>query len=351
MREAHFAYAREMKEDTKTAERCPSSAQGHHANQALSIRSILVIGLLGWSCAPSAQAKPADHPSCGDASAQWSRVLSLSVETIATRLIWGSAPNDVYLVGFDRAWHFDGAQWTQLKWRLEQLAAITGSGANDVYIANGSGSTQHFDGVKWAYSEPFLYVPRIFSASPSDLYEVGPGNVRHFEHGAQQSVEEKVSEIAVLTGSGPDDVFAAGRNVFHRSHNTWASVGDLKFDAPFSALSSVGPGAAVGMTEDRKVWRLDTLMAPEQLGDIPWHSGVDETKQFFSQASPRVWGASADEVFVTGGAGSDEIFRYDGQSWTPLTALPAHSDVLSVWGSGPGDVYVATQDALLHCAR
>ena len=166
-----------------------------------------------------------------------------------------------------------------------------------------------------------------------------------------QSEEEHVPGVAVLTGSGPDDVFAAGSNVFHRSNGTWARVGELKLDAPFSALWSVGSGTAIGMTTDRSVWRLETSMAPEKLGDIPWQSPVDLTKQFFSQASPRVWGASADEVFVTGGAGSREVFRYDGQAWSPLANLPAHSDVLAVWGSSAADVYVATQDALLHCAR
>ena len=95
--------------------------------------------------------------------------------------MWGSAANDVYVVGFDRAWHFDGAQWTQLEWRMEHVSAIAGSGASDVYIANGSGGALHFDGVKWAYSEPFFYVPRLFSAGPGDLYEFGFGAVRHYQ--------------------------------------------------------------------------------------------------------------------------------------------------------------------------
>lgn len=335
----------------KSSERARNPARGHDANPALVVGSILLIGLLSCSCARSAPQQAAAHLSCGDAAARWSQVLSLPVETIATRLIWGSAANDVYVVGFDRTWHFDGARWTQLEWRMEQSVAITGSGANDVYIANGSGGAQHFDGVKWAYSDPFFYVPRIFSAGPSDLYEIGFGTVRHFQGGAVHSAEEDVPGVAVLNGSGPDDVFAAGRNVFHRSNGTWTRVGELKLDAPFSDLSSVGSGAAIGLTTDNKVWRLETSMAPEQLGDIPWHAHADGAKQLFSKASPRVWGASADEVFVTGGAGSIEIFRYDGHGWTPLANLPDHSDVLAVWGSSPADVYVATRDALLHCAR
>src|ERR1700733_5359316 len=54
--------------------------------------------------------------------------------------IWGSGPNDVYIVGLvGMGDHFDGAQWTSLDTGTgAHLKAVWGSGPNDVYIATES---------------------------------------------------------------------------------------------------------------------------------------------------------------------------------------------------------------------
>jgi hypothetical protein len=56
-----------------------------------------------------------------------------------------------------------------------------------------------------------------------------------------------------------------------------------------------------------------------------------------------VWGGSSSEVYAVGDPG---ILRYDGVSWTIVSATPA----THVWGT-TGDVFVAVDGAVLHRTR
>jgi hypothetical protein len=70
-----------------------------------------------------------------------------------------------------------------------------------------------------------------------------------------------------------------------------------------------------------------------------------------------IWGASADDVWAVGGAGSTPtggfIWHYDGKAWAPHPAAPMDladtATVFKVWGTGKNDVwFVGTGGLVLH---
>ena len=72
------------------------------------------------------------------------------------RRIWGSSPNDVYVVGEGspsehNVWHFDGNNWSPLNQSgYFNLAAIYGFGKNNVWIGSSdNGEMYHYNGTTW----------------------------------------------------------------------------------------------------------------------------------------------------------------------------------------------------------
>ncbi|NOU29803.1 MAG: hypothetical protein HOO96_18010 [Polyangiaceae bacterium] len=85
----------------------------------------------------------------------WAPVLapeSTAVGSIAS--LWGSSPSDLYAIitdtGLPHAVHFDGTSWTGIAAVTGRPRSVWGSAANDVWIVGGAGSVFHFDGTRWS---------------------------------------------------------------------------------------------------------------------------------------------------------------------------------------------------------
>ena len=64
--------------------------------------------------------------------------------------IWGSGPNQIFVVGGTSVWRYDGAAWTASTLPSPSAArAVWGRAANDVYIVGGGGMAFHYDGAAW----------------------------------------------------------------------------------------------------------------------------------------------------------------------------------------------------------
>lgn len=100
--------------------------------------------------------------------------------------LWGSSPNDVWVVGFggsstDRLLHFDGNKWSH--WNELILCAgksLIGFNKDNVWMAGGDGKIWHYNGAKW--SEYFVYktdnaysivITDIWGRGSNDIYAVG----------------------------------------------------------------------------------------------------------------------------------------------------------------------------------
>src|SRR5256885_16145358 len=63
--------------------------------------------------------------------------------------LWGSGPSDVFAVG-DLILHFNGTGWTALSGAPnEAWRAVWGTAANDVWVVGLGGALVHFDGTTW----------------------------------------------------------------------------------------------------------------------------------------------------------------------------------------------------------
>ena len=66
--------------------------------------------------------------------------------------VWGSAADDVYVVGSNgTVLHYDGAAFTEID--LDEsvdLLSVAGSGPNDVFIVGRVAKVHHWDGQRWS---------------------------------------------------------------------------------------------------------------------------------------------------------------------------------------------------------
>lgn len=105
--------------------------------------------------------------------------------TFLTRM-WGSAPDDVWLVGNAYSsqhclWHYDGTRWkNDPTLRNIYPSAIWGTRKDNVWLANSNSSIWHFDGISWSkYNDLVLIdyntiiIESIVGSSEDNMYGVG----------------------------------------------------------------------------------------------------------------------------------------------------------------------------------
>ncbi len=102
--------------------------------------------------------------------------------------VWGSSPNDVWVVGAggdskDRLLHYDGAKWITYKNEPILCAGNTlfGFSANNIWMGgDNNGRIWHYDGTRW--SENYRYIVEgshnvsiynIWGPQPNDVYACG----------------------------------------------------------------------------------------------------------------------------------------------------------------------------------
>jgi hypothetical protein len=290
---------------------------------------------------PPSVAPPTVTPSatCADPGAVWALVLPFSSPySVPTRArIWGSGPNDVYVTGLGlKLGHFDGTSWSPVA-AAPGAFSITGGGPSDVYVADGDGVLFRFDGASWQpVGDAFNYIPPIWGSRQAGVF--GP----ELDQIAQWSPQGwRVNPLGfsaeALSGTSADDVFAVGSGVAHGGAHGWTEIAtDTATGAALRDVCSVGAGLAFAVGDKGLVARVTptalAVLVPTDAG-LPDRTGV--------------WGMSANDVYVVGGTRAE---HFDGSAWTSV-AVPVDGALLAVWGSGPGDVYIAAQEGLLHCAR
>jgi hypothetical protein len=91
--------------------------------------------------------------------------------------MWGSGPNDVWLVGGDqRPLHWDGATWSPIDDVPEATWTVWGSGPNDVWIFGSFGGGIHWNGAEWSRRPaPTTHglTNAAWGSGPNDVWAVG----------------------------------------------------------------------------------------------------------------------------------------------------------------------------------
>lgn len=218
---------------------------------------------------------------------RWEEAFDTS-ETGALFGVWGSGPDDVFIVGGTEEqaeiYHFDGDQWSPMEApEVPLLIWVFGFGPDDVYSVGLGGSVIHYDGDAWRALDSGTEVDLwgIFGFEPDEMWIVGgdpfdsEGTPALFRFDG-----EELEEIGVDDAENPRGA--------HALFKVWG-IDD--------ALFCVGQrGAIIGRDGERWV-------------DNP--AGAEADQDFVS-----LWGTSDTNIVAVGGRSNAKIATYDGEAWT-----------------------------------
>ena len=262
------------------------------------------------------------------------------------RDIWGSAPNDVYVVGhndqtYGSMYHFDGSAWLPINTPLGlvDFTAISGFGSNDVWTVGerlfqnpnpppnflDSSLIIRFDGTQWReYRTPGgRLLQAVWGSSPNDVWFGGvDATLFHFDGVRIEKDSIDLSflpdstweaQITSVTGSLADDVYlmvsAAPRDtlqifryLLQRRGTSWDLVANWTAEevwevwkSPWGRLFGVGTGGVF-----------------EQQGQS-WSNVLG------GLAATAITGTGESSIFVVGYSGvnglSAEVYHYNGTDW------------------------------------
>jgi hypothetical protein len=130
--------------------------------------------------------------------------------------VWGTGPNDIFVVGSRRLAHFDGLSWSVV---VENVSAVAlwGSSSTDVWALGGpygglKNSGLRYGGSQWSVVSAAPGAVEIWGSGPNDVYAVDTGySIWHYDGKAWSEIKtQATSSLNAIWGSGPTDVFAVG---------------------------------------------------------------------------------------------------------------------------------------------
>ena len=249
--------------------------------------------------------------------------------------VWVNATDDVWLVGNNRALHFDGVDWTGQPIVGDDPTAIWSTGPDHAVVVGESGLTARWDGASWTVDAAITAedLAAVWGSSASDVFAVGAGGtILHYDGSSwSQQPSGTTVDIASIWGSGGDDVYAVAppSTVLHRTGAAWAPI-DVGASGEVWAVGGTG-AQDVNVVGDG-VYRFD---GSAWSADTNAPSGL---RAYFATSATNRWSV---------GSG---IYHDDGSGWTNQDS-GTNAPLLDVGGAG-GQVWVAGDDhTLLRRAR
>jgi len=225
--------------------------------------------------------------------------------------------------------------WALVAEDYEPGALFSGwSSGDDVWFVGGEYGAPlvvQYDGTGWTSHDPGTGQQAwwIHGFKDGPIFVVGDaGSIARYQDGEWETMETNMPGVTLygVWGANPDDVWAVG--------------------GPY-ALSESGPPAQGPVEEEER--RTDVLLHFDgttwemvELPELPERSVA-------AQSLFKVWGTSAEDIFVVGGGRL--ILHYDGVAWSVQDAGDGSQQLFTVSGRGPDDVWAVGGGAspvLLH---
>jgi photosystem II stability/assembly factor-like uncharacterized protein len=276
----------------------------------------------------------------GDASTASGWSMQASGVTDTLNAVWGSGPNDVYVVGgIGLILHSsDGTSWTrQTSGSAEYLNGVWGSGPNDAVVVGDNGTVLHTTngGATWApVTVPATHNLNRVAGASGILFAVG-------QVGQSGTVLVSVDKGATWTAEAAGDAdlygvwtngsaaFAVGSNgtILRRQMNAWSPVAS----GTTELLSQVWSDDATTFF----VTGLKGTILRSVDGGTSWSAVGSGT----TEALGNVWGPGTGEVYVTGATATLLRSTDTGTTWLPQMS-GFTSFVVGIWGSSPTDLFI-----------
>ncbi len=316
----------------------------------------------------------------------------------SVKAVHGTGPNDVWAVGDDGIFHWNGTNWAVLpgspqqpisdvwaisptavwavsssftsagiyffngsSWQTfpyprtvgafsDSFSSVWAASANDVWASAASGSNTHFfrfNGTTWTkVVVPFATgTGELWGSGPANVYFANQQGLQRFDgsswafvpsvNPAQPTITGSIGyEVTAVSGSGAGDVWATGTS----------GSGPFHFNG--SAWSYSSNGGITGATN--AIWSLganDTWLAGQNKivrrfnGTFTTVLGspVEEGKR-----NVGIWGSSDSNVWVVSANSRQGVQRWNGTAWSTFFEIPQREDTSPrVWGSSETDVLVS----------
>jgi hypothetical protein len=246
--------------------------------------------------------------------------------------MWAATPTNAYVVtnGATGVWHFDGTAWTNVLQRAG--ASLWGSGANDIYLVDPTGTLSHWNGTTWSAPQTisgFEFISSVWGTASNDVYIGGydaalRAVVKHSTDGITWT--SLLEDEPLLTNPYSSGI-VAGYTVNNRTY-----VSAYRFRSGMEAfiLSYDGRGWAnlrAPTSNALFVWA-----SPDGRVIIPTGTSTSvamlrgnvriDHQQIESGFSMNVAVRSGNDAYVTVGRG---LYRWDGRDW--LLAVDGANDV------------------------
>jgi len=231
------------------------------------------------------------------------------------------------------------------------LSGVWGSGPDDVFMVGGTpagGEIYHFDGSEWRAMTvpevPLLVWAFGFSSSNVLAVGVGGGIVRYDGTDWRVLPSGTTEDLWGVWGRAPDDVWIVGGTVgqgdpvlLHYDGSTIVAYEVPQNDRNASALFKVwGIGSKTFAVGERGLILENDAGAWFQ---VPAGPRADE--DFVS-----LWGTSDDHIVAVGGRSGARIARYDGTAWTTMAPLGVPG-LNAVYMTGPDEAVVGGVDGFV----
>ncbi len=240
-------------------------------------------------------------------------------------------------------------QWTSLDiGPTQSLSGVWGSAADDVYIVGGSddqGEAHHYDGTSWSAMEVPASVGLLvwsFGFGNDDVWAVGRlGAALHYDGSSWSEVDSKTDQdLWGVWGTASDDVYMVGGNVFSGQvtilHWDGSEISEEELPAEENPLGVRALFKVFGI--DGRIFAVGQkglIVERQATGWVRHSAGAAADEDFVA-----LWGTSADDIIAVGGRASSRISTWDGSSWSTIVPTQGAGGLNAVYITEQGDILV-----------
>ena len=215
--------------------------------------------------------------------------------------IWGTAPDNIYVLGTNGIFHFNGTSWQQeYHDKSQQFTEITGTDKDNIYaIAYNSGTVLHYNGTKW--------IPH--------------------------TLDGKLRGVSALT---PEEIFVAGDAgaMFTYDGTKWTTLSSGNSDIYNDVWSDGAGNVYIAPSNERN----DAA--------VLHYDGTDWKKVGERGSFKGIHGTSKNNIYAVGD--NHTVRHYNGITWTDIYNGDNTTTLLSIWGTGDNNVYAVGEDSNIH---